>query len=205
MKTIICLFIIGLIGSCNQHASNYVNQFKDGDIIFQTSQSNQSKAIQVATHSKFSHCGIIVNKSNTIFVLEAIEPVKLTPIDLWIKRGKDKYYVVKRLKTNISINKSAILKMKKIGQSFIGKHYDLSFDWSDNKMYCSELIWKIYKNGASIELGKLQQLKDFDLKNSLVQQKLKERYGKKIPYNETVISPEAIFNSDKLETIFTSY
>ena len=32
------------------------------------------------------------------------------------------------------------------------KDYDLYFEWSDDKIYCSELVWKIYKNGADIEL-----------------------------------------------------
>ena len=203
MQSIIQLFfVVFLFSSCRQHNNtSNINSFKTGDLIFQTSQSTQSKAIQLATHSKFSHCGIVFIKGNTIFVLEAIEPVILTPIDVWIKRGKDNYYVVKRLKKSIKINNDAIQKIEKIGASYLGKHYDLSFDWSDDKIYCSELVWKMYKNGANIELGKLQQLKDFDLKNSIVQQKLKERYGKNIPYNETVISPDAIFNSDKLETI----
>lgn len=35
------------------------NTLKDGDIIFQTSLSGQSKAIQAATGSPYSHCGII--------------------------------------------------------------------------------------------------------------------------------------------------
>lgn len=33
----------------------YEEEIKSGDIIFQTSKSNQSKAIQLATHSKYSH------------------------------------------------------------------------------------------------------------------------------------------------------
>jgi len=33
--------------------------FHNGDIIFQTSRSSQSKAIQLATNSKYSHMGII--------------------------------------------------------------------------------------------------------------------------------------------------
>lgn len=76
---------------------------------------------------------------------------------------------------------------------------------NDNKIYCSELVWKIYKYGANIELVKPQQLKDFDLRNSVVQQKLKERYGKDIPYNEMAISPDAIYNSDKLKIIYSNY
>ncbi|HLQ25603.1 MAG TPA: hypothetical protein VK138_06915, partial [Acidiferrobacterales bacterium] len=34
-------------------------QLRDGDIIFHTSQSAQSIAIQKATHSRYSHMGII--------------------------------------------------------------------------------------------------------------------------------------------------
>ena len=48
---------------------------KDGDIIFQTSLSNQSKAIQLATNSKYSHCGIIYKSGNDFYVFEAIQPV----------------------------------------------------------------------------------------------------------------------------------
>ena len=39
-------------------------QLQDGDLIFQTSQSSQSKAIQLATKSKFSHMGMIYIKDN---------------------------------------------------------------------------------------------------------------------------------------------
>ena len=34
-------------------------ELKNGDLIFHTSQSSQSQAIQIATNSKYSHMGII--------------------------------------------------------------------------------------------------------------------------------------------------
>ena len=37
-----------------------ISEFQNGDIIFQTSQSAQSKAIQLATNSRYSHVGIIL-------------------------------------------------------------------------------------------------------------------------------------------------
>ena len=73
--------------------------------------------------------------------------------------------------------------------------------WSDNKIYCSELIWKIYKRGAGLEIGKLEKIKDYDFTNPKVQQKAKERYGNNIPEEEMVISPVAIFNSPLLFTV----
>jgi hypothetical protein len=91
--------------------------------------------------------------------------------------------------------------MKKIGEKFRGKSYDLYFDWSDDKIYCSELVWKIYHEAFGIELGALQELKDFDLSNEVVKTKLKERYGDNIPLNEKVISPAAMFESDFLQDV----
>jgi hypothetical protein len=44
---------------------------QDGDIIFQTSLSSQSLAIQRATHSKYSHMGQIVLRDGAPYVLEA--------------------------------------------------------------------------------------------------------------------------------------
>jgi uncharacterized protein YycO len=92
-------------------------------------------------------------------------------------------------------------KMKITGEKFKGKDYDLYFEWSDDKIYCSELVWKIYKEATGIEIGQLEALSDFDLDSKIVQQKMKERYGNNIPKSEKVISPAAMFNSDKLETV----
>ena len=175
---------------------------KNGDIIFQTSLSNQSKAIQLATQSKYSHCGIIYKSGKDFYVFEAIQLVTTTPLPKWIARGENGKYVIKRLKNaNLVLTPSTLQKMKEVGNEFKGKDYDLTFEWSDDKIYCSELIWKIYKRSTGIEIGKLEKLSDFDLTNSAVKSKMKERYGAKIPLNEIVISPAAIFNSENLLTV----
>lgn len=67
--------------------------------------------------------------------------------------------------------------MKLIGERFLGKDYDIYFEWSDNRIYWSELVWKIYKEATNIEIGQLENLSDFNLSNKLVKKKLKERYG----------------------------
>lgn len=175
---------------------------KNGDIIFHTSTSNQSKAIQLATNSKYSHMGIIYVIDKKHFVFEAVQPVKLTPLQEWINRGKNKQYVIKRLKNaNEVLTSSVLINMKKVGEKYKGKPYDIHFEWSDDKLYCSELVWKIYKEAIGIEIGELQQLSEFDLSSNIVKTKMKERYGNHIPLNEKVISPIAMYNSKKLVTI----
>ena len=178
------------------------DEIKNGDLIFQTSLSGQSKAIQLATKSKYSHCGLIYKNGNEFYVFEAVQPVKRTPLEKWIARGKDGKYVIKRLKNADQVLTPATLtKMKQVGDQFNGKNYDLTFEWSDDKIYCSELIWKIYQRATGIEIGKLEKLSDFDLTNEAVKQKMQERYGDKIPTNEIVISPAAIFDSELLTTV----
>lgn len=178
------------------------NTFQEGDIIFQTSLSTQSQAIQLATDSPYSHCGIIYKNQGKFFVFEAIQPVTSTPLKDWIKRGKEQKYVVKRLKNASKLlTQEKINEIKQFAQKWQGKNYDIFFGWSDEKLYCSELIWKIYKRGLDIEVGKLEKLKDFNLSAPLVKAKLKQRYGKHIPYDELVISPASIFQSELLETI----
>jgi len=198
----IILSLILLI-SCQSKSVNSIFHFENGDIIFQTSKSSQSKAIQIATKSKYSHMGIVYNVDNKIYIYEAVQPVKLTPLTEWINRGENSHYVVKRLINSKNIlTFENLIKMRDIGDRFIGKNYDLYFEWSDKRIYCSELVWKIYKEALGLEIGKLETLKDFDLTNNIVQSKMIERYGDNIPLNELVISPASMFNSDKLETVY---
>jgi uncharacterized protein YycO len=133
------------------------------------------------------------------------QPVKLTPLDQWIARGENGHYVVKRLKNYKDIlDEIAMKKMKTIGERFKDKNYDLYFNWSDDRIYCSELVWKIYYEAAGLEIGKLQMLKEFDLTNPVVADKVKERYGNNIPLNERVISPGRMFESELLYTVFSN-
>lgn len=180
--------------------------FKNGDIIFQTSQSEQCEAVRIATNSKFSHCGIIFIENGKTYVYEAVQPVKMTLLSDWIQHGEGNKYVVKRLQNaDKLLNNDVIEKMKSYGKTMNNKDYDIYFEWSNDKIYCSELVWKIYKEGANIELCNLQKLKEFNLEHPLVKSILKERYGNKVPLNEEVVAPSQIVGSNKLITVFDNY
>ncbi len=201
---IIAFFIYLLFSSSFNNKSE--SSLQNGDIIFQTSQSKQCTAVRIATRSIYSHCGIIYIKKNKVFVYEAVGPVKMTPFSEWIQHGKDSKYVVKRLKNaSTELTPEIFSKIKASGVKYKGKSYDIYFGWSDDKIYCSELVWKLYKQGANIEVGKLQKLKEFDLSSKEVKAILKERYGDDVPLDEIVISPQSIFDSELLVTVKDTY
>src|SRR6187431_2877016 len=94
MRYIALVLLVALVG-CAQDAGY---QPHNGDIVFQTSRSAQSLAVQLATKSPYSHMGIVYLRDGTPFVFEAVQPVKLTPLAAWVERGEKGRFVVKRLK-----------------------------------------------------------------------------------------------------------
>jgi hypothetical protein len=59
---VVIILLTFILSGCSDNPDKNVGnqmQFRNGDIIFHTSTSDQSKAIQLATNSRYSHCGII--------------------------------------------------------------------------------------------------------------------------------------------------
>lgn len=199
-KNITSILLMLLLSSCGGH------KYKDGDIIFQRSQTTQSLAITLATKSPFTHVGIIYKKDDgKFYVFEAGPTVQYREIEEWIKSGKDGKYAIKRLKSDIKVTDKARSKMLEVGEIFTGREYDIFFDWSDDQMYCSELVYKVFKRGAGIKIGSLERLKGFDLTHDAVQAILKKRYGDKVPLEEIVISPQAMYYSPNLITVYSDF
>lgn len=174
----------------------FAQDFQTGDIIFHTSKSAQSMVIQKATHSPYSHMGMIVNKNNKIWVLEAIQPVKYTPLKQWINRGTNAHYVLKRYNKPLTEQQKKRLVIE--AEKYLAKPYDIYFEWNNDAIYCSEIVWKVYDQALGIQLAPLEKLKQFDLSDPQVKALMKQRYGQQIPLNETVIAPVAIYKSKSL-------
>jgi uncharacterized protein YycO len=195
MQTPLALFVV-LILAANARAAV---PLRDGDIIFHTSRSAQSAAIQRATHSPYSHMGVVLYRDGKPFVFEAIATVRYTPLVSWTARGDGGRYVVRRLKRPLQA--AELEKLREAANSYEGKPYDLYFEWSDARIYCSELVWKMYRDALGVEIGALQKLREFDLTDPAVKAKMRERYGKNIPLDERVISPGSMFDSSLLQTV----
>lgn len=176
--------------------------FKEGDIIFQTTNSTQYRAIQLATGSRYTHCGILFEKDGRMQVLEAIQTVTWTPLEQWMARGTDGRYVLTRLKEHDRLlPPSTISELKKAAVPMMGKSYDLLFQWSDDTIYCSELVWKIYERGANIVLAPLRTFRDYHLDNPIVRAIIEQRYGKSINLDEKVVAPSDILESPLVEKV----
>jgi hypothetical protein len=182
------------------------DSLRNGDLIFQTSRSGQSRAIQSATHSPYSHCGIVFFHRGRPYVFEASTEVKRSPLRRFVRKGEGGKCVVKRLRgADTLLTPANLAKLEKAGKAFEGLPYDAYFGWSDERIYCSELIYKIFRNALGLEIGKTARLRDFDLSAPEVKTIMRIRYGDQIPLEEIVISPAAQFADTSLMTVFDSY
>lgn len=176
---------------------------REGDIIFHESRSEQATAIRLATRSRYTHVGILVRHRGKIKVLEAVQPVTISTLGSFIARSVGGHYVIKRLRDFENVLTPPVReKMRKLGASYIGKNYDYFFEWNDRRIYCTELVWKLYRHAAGIEVCALEKLGDFDLTHPAVKRLMARRYGNRIPLGEPVISPASMFNSPLLRTVY---
>jgi hypothetical protein len=176
----------------------FQDSLKNGDLIFQTTLSGQGKAIQMATHSVYTHVGILFEEDGEWMVFEAVQPVRKVKLKQFIANGDSGKYVIKRIANSDSVlNSERLAKMKIFLNAQLNKSYDIVFNWSDEEMYCSELVWKAYQK-VDFRLCNLKQLKNYDLSHPIVKSTMNQRYGKNIPLNDSMVSPGEIFDSPNL-------
>jgi len=95
--------------------------------------------------------------------------------------------------------------MRNLGKSWLGRPYDLQFRWDDERLYCSELVYKLYERGAGVRIGAVRKAGDFNLASPEVQRLMAKRFGGRqaaFDPDEKVISPQAMFDDAKLVTVF---
>lgn len=163
--------------------------YMDGDIIFIQSQSSQSAALREATGSVWTHVGLLVKQSSGWFVAEAIGPVVSTPINDFIARSKDKAYQVYRFRhfDPATMRSAMLAAIQKYNKS-----YDIYFEFSNTRTYCSELTYKVMLDVTGVGLGRVQKMRDMKLDGPYAKALIKMRLtdiGKEINPDEDIITP----------------
>ncbi len=171
----------------------------EGDLLFQHIGGAQGEALRLATRSPWTHVGIAFQEDDAWMVLEAVGPVKRTPLKEWIEQGAGRY-VAKRLRGE-RLSTEALAKLRAAAKPHMGKAYDWKFLWNDDQIYCSELVWKLYAEGLGIRLCEPKPLKEYDLGSALVQRTMQERYGSAPPLDEPMVAPSTLFECGLLEVV----
>lgn len=125
-------------------------QFQNGDVVLQASTSQRSALIRKASRSPYSHTGVVEVAPEGVFVIEAVQPVKRTPLRAWLRRGEGGRYTLLRPR---DLDEATRAKVVAAAKAELGKPYDATYRWDDERLYCSELVVKAFARGAGVEVG----------------------------------------------------
>jgi uncharacterized protein YycO len=210
------LFACLVAGTLYVTAGGNYPPLKDGDLIFQTSTSNQSGAIIFATGSAFSHMGIIKNEHGVITVIEASAKVRETPLRAWVNRGLLKRVAIYR---DQRLTPEMARQLLSYSRALYGRPYDLFFSFNNDAIYCSELPYLAYK-AVDMEIGKVQKISELNIDNMLVRKLVRSRWQRnsectergydfeqcyRYILNQNLVTPVSIANDPNLKMIYSNY
>lgn len=175
---------------------------REGDFVFQSvPMSDLTAAIEGATGSPYSHVGLVVAKSDGWYVREAVGPVMDTPLQEWVQRGRyGQAFDAFRLREPF---RHYIPGLVRESETFLGRPYDTRYRLDDERIYCSELLYKAMLQASGRRLGSLQQLGDL---NWRPYRATIERYeGGTAPLERLMITPRSLAEADELEKVHSGY
>lgn len=188
MKALLCCLL--LLPNLALASTVLEKKLAEGDLIFIHSQTEQAAAIAESTGSTWTHVGVIVKKSGEWHVAEAVGPLQVNSLKSFIARSKDRAYKVMRFK---------YFSQKMVPQLYVqlykyNQPYDIFFEFSDERIYCSELTYKVFKAVTGRPIGQLQRTGDLKLDGPYTKRLIEERLtaiGKELDLEELIITPVA--------------
>jgi len=169
---------------------------RDGDVVLQRSRSTQAAAIARATGSDWTHTGLVRIVDGEPFVLEAVQPVRLTPYDEWVARG-----VGGRVRVQRHVMADAIWTPERLAVLdglqglWLGRDYDLRFEPGVERLYCSELVREAYLQGAGVEVAPLRPVSSYEVADPGLRRAMVQRWGR-VPEEMLVVAPSDLAEAE---------
>lgn len=171
---------------------------QEGDIVFQSlPRSRLVNAIEGVSDSPYSHCGIVTREGGQWVVLEAFHKVEVTPLRRFIFRGRQEGFAAYRLHPDCQ---AFVPETIACARRFLGRPYDTRYQLDDDRIYCSELIYKAYLEASGEALGELSRLGDLNWRP--YEETIRHYEQGPVPLDRELITPRRMAEADQLELVF---
>jgi hypothetical protein len=170
-------------------------ELRDGDVVYQRSTSAQSAAIALATGSEWTHTGLVRLIDGEPWVLEAVQPVRLTRYADWVRRGVDERVSVQRhVEADGIWSAAALARLDALQQRWLGRDYDARFEPGDASLYCSELVREAFLRAAGVDLTPLRPVSSYEVSDPALRAAMASRWGG-VPESLMVVAPSDLFDA----------
>jgi Permuted papain-like amidase enzyme, YaeF/YiiX, C92 family len=171
---------------------------QEGDLVFQSlPRGPLVDAIEGVTRSEWSHCGMLMKRSGSWYVVEALGEVRWTPYAEWIVRGRGSRVEVYRVGNLASPD---VAKLRRELEALSGRPYDFRYAPGDDEIYCSELVSLAYERGLGMKLADWDRLGDLNWKPH--EGFIREMEVGTLPLDRRMITPVALTRSPRVTRIF---
>lgn len=173
-----------------------------GDVLVQaiTPCGRLLSTVKGVTTSQWCHCGVVTRKNGGWAVCEAVgDGVRHTPLIIFLLRGDEIDFAAYRLTGE---SQAYANQMAECCEAYVGRPYDIQYELDDEKIYCSELVYKAYRDAA--DGGDLAAVQCFgDLNWRQFKDNIAHFHGgDDLPLDREVVTPVALTRSPRLEKIF---
>jgi cell wall-associated NlpC family hydrolase len=192
---------------------------KNGDLVFQESGSGQGVAIMLASGSLYTHMGMIeIDRQGRPQVIEAVGPVRTVSLDRWIGNGTGGRITIKRIK---GLTDEEARRAIQRARHYLGKPYDIFFYESRDAIYCSELVYAAYKEGAGIEIGRPEKVSELNIDNAASRKLIEARWRRhplcrkegarsfdacfRLILDQTLVTPVSLARDARMELVYSNF
>jgi len=167
---------------------------QEGDVVFQSLPFNPLVvAIEGATDSPYSHCGLVAQRGGRWVVIEAYAGAQETPLLAWLGRGRGGAFAVYRLRPQYERNIAAMIEQ---ARGMLGRPYDERYRWDDEEIYCSELVSKAFERATGQQLG--QRMRLGSLRWQPYRATIERIEGGPVPLDREMLTPRDLAAAEEL-------
>ncbi|MGB8853220.1 MAG: YiiX/YebB-like N1pC/P60 family cysteine hydrolase [Pirellulales bacterium] len=172
-----------------------------GDVLIQsiTPCGRLLRTVKGVTESKWCHCGVVDKKNGRWVVCEAVgDGVRYTPLAHFLLRGDEIDFAVYRLQGDF---KKHAAELAKCCKPYVGRPYDIQYELDDEKLYCSELVYKAYRDAThGDELGLVQRFGELNWQDFKAD--IAHYHGSDdLPLDRQIVTPVSLTWSKQLEKV----
>jgi hypothetical protein len=142
---------------------------------------------------------VVDKKDGQWVVCEAVgSGVRYTPLTYFLMRGDKISFAVYRLQNEFQHHAT---KFAQSCLTYLGRPYDIKYELDDEKIYCSELVYKAYRDATGDTLGIVERFGDLNWRG--FEDDIRHYNGPgEIPVDREIVTPVSLTKSSQLQKVF---
>jgi hypothetical protein len=187
----------------SEHQTLAAYKPKVGDVLIQDISpcGRLLRAVKGVSQSDWCHCGVVDRVDGDWVVYEATGGgVKRTDLQDFLLRGDEIRFAAYRLTEQFSQHADQFAKSC---LQYLGRPYDSKYELDDEKIYCSELVYKAYLTTTGETLVDTQELGDLNWEDYVDEIKhYSESNDLPAVLEREVVTPVSLTFSTRLQKVF---